>query len=51
MEAIMKNKQISEKIVSLVGAGLTLKEAIDAVLGAGTFAKIAADTHEALRNK
>lgn len=40
---------ISARILFLVQSGKTLPEAVDAVLGAGTYAKLAGDVFEALR--
>jgi len=43
------NSKISARIVALVSGGMTLKSAVDMVLGAGTYDKIAADVYNALR--
>jgi hypothetical protein len=49
MNATAKNAAISHRILKHIAAGLTVAEAIDAVLGAGTHAAIASDLYEALR--
>lgn len=43
-----KNAEISRRILNLVAAGASLPEAVDAVLGAGTFERVAAETFDAL---
>lgn len=45
------NAAISLRIMTLVASGMELKDAIDAVLGAGMFDKIASDLYESLRSK
>ena len=45
------NAKISHAILDAMNAGRTLSEAIDVVLGAGTFAKIASETYDALKAK
>ena len=40
---------ISARILANIAAGMSMQDAIDAVLGAGTFAKIAGDVYDALR--
>lgn len=47
----MKNAAISQKILAEIAAGMTVAEAIDAVLGAGMHARIASDVYDALRAK
>lgn len=47
----MKNAAISQKILAKIATGMTVAEAIDAVLGAGTHARIASDVYDALRAK
>lgn len=42
------NNEISQRILSLVNSGVSLKEAVDAVLGAGTFMKIASDVYDSI---
>ena len=42
-------QKISLKIAALVAAGMQINEAVDAVLGAGTYEKLAADLYDALR--
>lgn len=50
MQAI-KNAAISAQILSLKAAGMTTREAVDAVLGAGTYSRIAGEIYDALRAK
>ena len=45
------NQIISAKLLSLVANGMTMREAIDAVLGAGTFERVAGDVYDALNTK
>ena len=45
------NKEISARIVTLVASGMTVADAIDSVLGSGSFAKIASEVYEALRKR
>lgn len=47
----LKNAQISALILARVQAGMPLRNAIDAVLGAGTFERLAGEIYEALRAK
>ena len=47
----LKNAAISAKIMTNVQAGMTLREAFDAVLGQGAYAKLAGDVYDALRAK
>ncbi len=42
---------ISARILANIAAGMSMQDAIDAVLGAGTFAKIAGDVYDALRGE
>lgn len=52
MTDILKNAQISAKIMQAFQAnGGDIAAAIDAVLGAGTYAQIASDVWEAARAK
>lgn len=44
-----KNAKISQMILSKMEAGLSVKEAIDAVLGNGTSDKLISDLHDKLR--
>lgn len=44
-----KNAIISMKILAKMNDGLSVREAIDAVLGAGTFEQVAGDVYDALR--
>lgn len=46
-----KNQIISARILAQVAAGLSVRDAIDAVLGAGTYEQLADDLWEALREK
>ena len=43
------NQTISARILVLVATGMTLREAIDAVLGAGTFERLAREVYSELR--
>ena len=45
----MTTEQISQAILIQVATGKTINEAIDTVLGAGTFANIASDLYDSLR--
>jgi len=45
------NEKISARILKHVAAGMTLAQAIDAVLGAGAHAKLVSDLYEALRGR
>jgi hypothetical protein len=45
----MKHATISVHILALVSRGVRVPDAVDAVLGSGTYAKLASDVHEALR--
>lgn len=42
-------QKISARILVLVAAGMTPREAFDAVLGAGAFEKMAGEIYDALR--
>lgn len=44
-----KNAQISALILRRVAAGQTLQQAVDSVLGAGTYARVAGEVWEAFR--
>lgn len=46
-----KQSMISAAILVRVNLGQSLPEAVDAVLGAGTYAKLAGEAYEALRPK
>ena len=46
-----KNAEISRRILARIANGATVAQAVDAVLGAGTFDGLAGDIYEALRNK
>ena len=43
-----KNAVISARIAALVAGGTDVQDAIDAVFGAGTFARIASEVHDGL---
>lgn len=43
------NAKISARIIAAMNAGKSLPEAVDAVLGAGTYEAIATDTYNALK--
>ena len=43
------NQKISLAILSKMQSGMSVREAIDAVLGAGTFEKVASDVYDVLR--
>lgn len=49
--ATATNATISAKILAAKASGMTTKQAIDAVLGAGTFEKLAGELYDALRAK
>jgi len=40
-------KEISARLITLIASGLTVKQAIDQVLGEGTYDKLASDIWEA----
>ena len=44
-----KNEAISVMILEKVAAGMTAREAFDAVLGAGRFEQLASDIYDELR--
>lgn len=46
-----ENAVISERILTLVQSGVPLRDALDAVLGAGSFAKLVDELYDALRAK
>lgn len=48
MTTAEKNAIISSLILGHVATGLALRDAIDAVLGAGTYQRIADETYDAL---
>jgi len=43
-----KNAAISQAIKTLIDSGVTVKDAVDTVLGSGTFDAIASDVYDAL---
>lgn len=45
------NAAISRAILAKIAEGLAVPAAIDAVLGVGTYAKLAGDVYDALRAK
>lgn len=45
----MKNTIISGRILSKMSEGLSVPEAVDAVLGEGTYEKVASDVYDKLR--
>ena len=47
MPTELKNAAISLRILEIIALGNTVQQAIDAVLGAGTYEKIASDVWEA----
>ena len=49
MDQITKNAAISANILAMCAEGATLRDAVDAVLGAGTYDQIAGDIYESLR--
>lgn len=51
MNSQLKNAEISARILALRAAGMTIREAIDAVLGEGAYKQIAGDLYDALRAK
>ena len=44
-----KNAKISAMLVALMGAGMPVRDAVDAVLGAGTYEKLAGDVYDMIR--
>ncbi len=48
MTRIEKNAAISLAILTLIDSGVTAQDAVDAVLGSGTFDAIASDVYDAL---
>jgi hypothetical protein len=46
-----RQQQISARILALVASGMTIREAIDATLGEGTFITIAGEIYDALTSK
>ena len=49
MSTAEKNAAISRMILAKEAEGLTIREAIDAVLGAGSYERIAGEVYDALR--
>lgn len=50
-QRIAINAAISQAIAAKVAQGLPVNQALDAVCGAGTFAKLAGEVYESLRAK
>jgi hypothetical protein len=46
-----KTQEISRRIIEKVSEGMTVKDAINAVIGAGTFERLASDLYDDLRAK
>lgn len=46
-----KNEAIRQMILAKMARGMTVDQALDAVCGPGTFAKLAEDTYHAIRAK
>jgi len=46
-----KNEAISLMIIGKVSQGMTIREAIDAILGEGTVEKIASDLYDTFREE
>ena len=46
-----KNEIISLRISALIAGGASVRSAVDQVLGAGTYQKIASDVYDALAHK
>lgn len=42
-------KVISLRIATLVASGLSIKDAVDAVIGAGSYDRLASDVYDALK--
>jgi hypothetical protein len=49
LERIRKNATISNKILMLVSKGMPVPEAVDSVLGEGTYKRLASDVYDELR--
>lgn len=47
----MKTKAISARILALVAQGKSVRTAVDEVLGAGTFERVAGEVYDELRAK
>lgn len=50
-ETMTKTQAISTMILAAIKDGKDVREAVDAVLGVGTFEKLAGDLYDALRAK
>lgn len=44
-----KNAEISKRIMNLVNSGVNIRDAINTVLGAGSYEKLAGDIWEAMQ--
>jgi hypothetical protein len=51
MNATEKNAAISRMILAKQAQGMSVRDAIDAVLGAGTYDRIAGEVYDALRSR
>ena len=49
MDQITKNAEISRRILALLTCGVSMKEAIDTVLGAGTYDRIVGEVYDQFR--
>ena len=47
----LKNAEISDRIIRAVEGGMTVPQAVDLVLGVGTFERFAGELYDALRAK
>lgn len=46
-----KNAEISRRILTAKESGMSVRDAIDLVLGAGTYAKLASDVYDEIRSR
>ena len=51
MTAAEKNMLITARIQAMIASGSTVPEALDSVLGEGTYSKLKGDLYDALRAK
>lgn len=51
MEQVIKNIRISAEILKLVRNGKDIRQAFDAVIGAGAYEKLAGEVYDELRTK
>ncbi len=49
MTTTSKTQTISARILAMVAAGHSLQASVDAILGAGTYERLAGDVYDALR--